>query len=1333
MKTQIIAYALLASAIAQLSFAQDMRVLSEGAGSTLIEVTPDLFGADTIKQGGVSYLKLLFDHAVPEVSSSGYLKTFIPVMVGVFSRQINVRIVQTDYSTRSMMRPVRSSGLPSARALFAASEFVSYDAPSEQRRHLVSMIRVYPFLYDSLTGSYKVLKRVVFQVASTGSGITAQAVGTDRLLLESLVNYSQVRNAIVKGSVRNQFQKIQTSSVLAQGPWYSLSISQSGIYRLTYQNLRDAKIPVDSIHLNTIRIFNDGGDALPEPPDSPRPADIMENAIYVFNGNSDGTDNFEPADYILFYGKSPREWTYDPSAHTYHHYLNYYTETNYYFMTYGGQAGKRMQIAPSYHSSSYYMPQDFTSMVAADSELYNLQGSGKDWYGAILEKSTQDNAGVNTVEYLNKLYGLDPTQPITYRLSFASRSDEANWFTIYENSTGTQLGTINGGVVDITGPYSDQGPYAIAVSTPDYTGTGNLLNDMSALKIVYDSDSQLAKGYVDWFEIFYKRRFQALNDALNFYAPDTNAAVYYSVQGFSSNNVRVFDVTDFANVSMVQPDSISGETASFGIQTAAGASKRFYAVGENGFLTAGGISQIQNSDLRGQVSGTDLIIITPPDFLSQANQLANFKQSFDGLKTIVVKTTDIYNEFACGIPDPTAIRDYLNFVYSNDQQIPSYVILFGAGTYDYKNKVASLPEYVPAYESDNSLDQVDSYATDDYFVDFKGSLTSSRISMSLGRLPARSEQDANAIVSKIQQYEQNPNYGSWRNLVTFVGDDHDNNTADSVITDFMIDSEDLANNLTYTPPDLDRRKIYLISYPTIVSTQGIRKPDAAADLVNQINEGTLVVNFVGHGAPDVWSYTHIFENDVTIPQLNNLTTLALFVTATCDFGRDDDPATQSGAELLLNSQKGGAIGAVSSTRVTFENLNSDLNSDLFEHLFTRDSLRNAARIGDAFFATKQDYYSDPNDIKYNYIGDPTVRLALPKYQAAVDSLNGKSLTVQTQQIRALDKLDIKGTVYHPDKTVWNDFNGTALLTIYDSDKNIHIPQLSYTYRTQGSILFRGEISIKDGTFDAKAVIPKDISYSNITGKIELYFQANGSDGIGYTRNVVVGGTDTNAVNDHKAPTVKIYLDSRNFRDGDVVSEKPNLIVDLHSDNGINLSDAGVGHNLQATFDGQQSVDLGPYYVGAVDSYQDGTVNFPVTMALSTGKHSVEVDAFDVFNNSAEASAAFDLESSQQLSLMNVYNYPDPFRDATAFTFQRTAVGGPGEPVNVKIKVFTLSGRLIKTIQAYGLTDTFVKIDWNGLDDDGNRLANGVYLYKVIVSTVDGSQTSEAIGKMAVLR
>ncbi len=1317
--------------LSAVSFAQSnqsVTVLSQGENSTTVQVVPDSIGVDTLTIGGAKGLELIYRNAAAEFNSKGdYVKEFIPVQVGVFSRQISVQVLQTDYRTVEMMAPYRSPAYPSGLKPNAVSRFVSFDSPYDQRKHLVTMIRVYPYSYDSTSGSYRLLSKVVFKVTSAGSGVRTETTPVDPLLSRTLVNYSQVQNAVLAQPLR--LLKTTTSSVLAQGTWYKMSIYRNGIYKLTYSELKAAGVPVDGVSVNTIKIYNNGGLQLPEDPTAPRPSDLLENAIYVYDANGSGT--FGPNDYILFYGRGTKGWSYDSSSNTFSHYINDYSDTNYYFITWGGQQGKRMQTLPSLHAASYYRPQTFTSGVFQDTSMYNLLNSGQTWYGPELVPASAGE-GNSSYLYQNTLYGLDHSRNITYRLDLISRSPTGsyNYFNIYENATGTALATVVGGTVTTTGEFSDQGYYAYPLAVQTLTGTGDLSNDKSALDISYVSTSSSAQAWVNWIEILYRRYFQSAGDVLDFYGPDTSANVYYSVSAFSNNSVKVFDVTDFSNVAMIQPDSVSNGTAYFGTRTTSGSRKEFYAVGDNGYLSASSIVSVANSNLHGETAGADIIIVSAPQFVQQANELANWKESHDGLSTQVVTTAEIYNEFGCGIPDPTAIRNYLQYSYDNDQLMPSYVILFGSGSYDYRGIAAQDTEFVPPYESKESLNQVDTYCSDDYYVTFNGPLTEYPISMSIGRLSAHDATDADAVVAKIKVYETSTEYGVWRNLITLVADDDVTTGIANDVGDpsFTSDTQLLED---YIPSQFDLRQIYIALYPTVVSTSGRRKPQAAAAIVDQINQGTLMMNFVGHGAYNLWSYAHIFEAPVAVPQLTNLNRLTLFVTATCDFGLDDNPQEESGAELLVNSQKGGAIGCLSATRVGFEGDNSLIDDAFFSNLLLWNAQRNSPRVGDAVFETKQDYFSVAG-VKYNYIGDPTVRLAVPKYEAVIDSLNGESLT-QLREIKALEKLDIKGTVLRADGTVWNDLSDTGIVTIYDSDKPVLIPQWGLSFNFPGSILYRGQISIQNGEFEAQAVIPKDISYSGERGKIELYFGGGGSDGLGYTRNVIVGGTDSTAVNNHIAPVVNIYFDSRDFQDGDVVSSNPTMIVDIHTVNGLNLSDAGIGHSLQATFDNGQSVDLGPYYTGKLNSYQDGTVTYPVTTNLSYGEHSVTVQAFDVFNNGAQASTDFVVESDSSLSLTNVYNYPDPFSNGTAFTFERSDAGGAGEPVNVTIKVFTLSGRLIKTIQSYGLTGTFVRIDWNGLDEDGNRLAMGVYLYKVIATTVDGQYTSSAIGKMAVVR
>jgi hypothetical protein len=989
-------------AISSLATAQYVNVVSEGAGTTVIRVAPRLLEMDTVEVGGGSFLNLVFQNGITDYGSEdSYMRTYIPVLVGVFSKTINVEASQIDYSSYSGLPPLRREAFLKGPSTTFINQFIAFDQPFEIRGHIAVRIRVYPYTYDSTTGSYSILKNAIIRISSVGSEVELGGVKEDKILASLLVNFQQVKNAVLKAVPR--LMKTAGYSLLSQGQWYEIPVTTSGIYKLTQSVLKSAGVPVDQIQMNTIRIFNNGGTELPQDPRAPRPQELIENSIYIYDAN--GNNKFDPEDYIVFYGRSPREWAYNPATKTYSHYLNHYTEANYYFFTFNGNPSKRMQVIPSIQSSAVIQPTTFQGKIFQEDETYNLLSSGKDWFGTEL-KPAIGSTDQSTAIFVNKLLGLDPDSNITYRFRVVARSDQYNYFQVSENATGTQLGTVSIPVVYYN---DDQGNFANESPVTTFVGPGNLPDGRSALKFVFNSSSSTASGYIDWYEIFYRRQFSAVNDVLDFTSPDTTGIVKFTVSGFSSDSIDVFDVTDFSNVSVITPLSVQSGSVTFAVQVSSGAPHEFYAVGPNGYLSVSKVTPVNNSNLRGQTAGADLVIITPPDFIDQANQLANFKQSFDGLKTQVAVTTQIYNEFDCGIPDPTAIRDYLMYLYNNAATQPSYVLLLGDGTYDYKNKVASLPEYVPPYESDESLSQIGTFASDDYFVQVKTPLMFSPIQMSIGRLPARSVADAQAMVNKIIQYESKPDFGPWRNLVTFIGDDGPTSGGNDDRDLHTTQTEILAE--TYTPSELDKRKIYLALYPTTISTLGRRKPEAAADIINQINQGTLVVNFVGHGAPDIWSYTHIFETAVTVPQLVNKNRLTLFVAATCDFARYDDPLDNAAAEQLTAKPDGGGIGVISATRVVYSSQNSYFNNTLYTFLFNRDSQRNPERIGDAVFQTKQTTYS-LNDIKYQLVGDPSVRIALPHYRASVDSLNGYAL-VTVQQIKALDKLDIKGTIYHP--------------------------------------------------------------------------------------------------------------------------------------------------------------------------------------------------------------------------------------------------------------------------------------------------------------------------------
>ncbi len=262
-------------------------------------------------------------------------------------------------------------------------------------------------------------------------------------------------------------------------------------------------------------------------------------------------------------------------------------------------------------------------------------------------------------------------------------------------------------------------------------------------------------------------------------------------------------------------------------------------------------------------------------------------------------------------------------------------------------------------------------------------------------------------------------------------------------------------------------------------------------------------------------------------------------------------------------------------------------------------------------------------------------------------------------------------------------------------------------------------------------MPKDILYADSTerGRLVARYVGGSVEGLGFTSKVSVGGTDTTAPPDDRGPDLKLYLDSRSFRAGDVVRENPQLIVDLTDSSGINTSISGIGHRIEAWVNGSTTgQDITEAYTARLDDFRAGSVETPLK-GLSAGRNTVRVRAWDTYNNASTGETYFDVASTDRLSISDVFNYPNPFAAGTDFTFRQNLLS----PLNVTVKIYTLAGRAIQTIESSTAGEPFIRIPWDGRDRDGDILANGAYLYKLIVRTADGRYTSEALGRMAVLK
>ena len=1307
---------------------QDVKIISSDRNSLVIEYTPSFSDTSNIKINGQNFINLNLRFGfVPAQTKSG--EPGVPeriINIGVPSETGNtIQVLSSSYkiingSIAPKPKLVKKGKMPGFA--YELSKDYSNSSPSKDlvrfgiyglmRSVPVQSLILSPVEFEPGSRSIKLYNKIIFRI-SFSNNQTISSIPASNLLNGALVNYNVAKYWGNRVDRKLQ-KKTVINSVLASGTWVRFEAPTEGIYKITKSMLPLFGIDPNTVDPRTIKIYNNGGKVLPEDINSPRPSDLVENAIIVV-GEEDG--KFDDGDYILFYGRGNDFWDYDSSTGTFKRFYHPYSNQNYYWITSGGARGKRMVDQPSVNSPSAYQQTSTTSFIQWDLDEVNIGKTGREYYG---DNFTPD---ITSRTYVNKLNGRIDSYPIKYNVRFINASPSSVGLEVDENST----------------PIINQ--YLYGYGSPNNYRLGNafyysaafngvLPDNRSVLKFSFNPSDITSVGYLDYFEINYQQQLLAVNDNLLFFSKDTTAAIQYNLSGFSSSNIKVFNISDYSNAKLITNLAFqnAGQCTFQSNETAKNVS-RYFAVGNDNFLTPANPVQMSNSNLHGIQTGAKFIVITNKIFDDAAQRLKTYKetQAPEKISTIIVNVDQIFNEFSCGMLDPTAIRDFIAYAYNNWQIKPEYVLFLGKGTYDPKDVEGFHNDYVPAYETQESLDEINSLTTDDYYVEISGN--DPIVDLAFGRITCETSLEANTAVDKIIQYESNTDKGPWQNLITLVADDgwHSEDWEGAI---HVSGSEALSTG--YIPNSFDQNKVYLAAYPPVLTSLGRRIPDANQAIINSINQGTLIMNYVGHGDDEQWADENVFNKNTSFQQLHN-NRYFLLVAATCDFGYWDITNFQSASEALLFQQNSGCIAAFSACRLGESSDNQTLDQQLFYEMLStpRDSLDLPITLGQAVFLAKQSNY-DNNSQKYEILGDPTVRLNMPQYSATIDSINGQNLSSPIQ-IKALSTVRMNGEIRNPDGSLWNNFNGTGVLTMFDSKRVVPLANLdNYPMVTQGGIIFRGMISVTNGKFSSSFVVPKDISYENQNGKIILYFYNNSADGLAYTNNIIVGGTDS-IVTNTIGPDIKIFFDDTTSSNATLVNPNSTLIVKLFDVNGLNTTGTGVGHKLEGILNGQDNnpLDFTNYFTGYLDAGgKSGQINFPLNnLNLSSGNYSLKVVAWDVFNNYASKTANFTVVNGNGLIIQDVYNYPDPFAYNTTFTFQQNL----NFPVNVKVKVFTVAGRLVREIEKQGISNKFVKVDWDGRDQNGDLLANGTYLYKIIVNTVDGMYNQSVLGKMAIIR
>ena len=1097
----------------------------------------------------------------------------------------------------------------------------------------------------------------------------------------------------------------QSSSVLSSGNWYKISITEGGVYKLDAAFLKKIGVDINAISPDQIKIYGNGGKMLPQNNKEKRPVDLIQNAILV-NGEEDG--RFDASDAIYFYGESPHRVYYDSLKARYFHQINIYSDTSFYFLTVDAGKGLRIEAKQSESEPSETVVNQYDDYWFHENESVNLLRSGREWWGEYLGTSSLFTIQANVPDVV-------PSSNIILSASAIGSAQVPTKFLWQLNGQlvgESPIGVVGAGLYDLKAQKSE----AVFVAK----AMGNPLASF-ALGVNYDKNGQSsAQAYLNYFGLQTKRILKAY-DKQQFYrfSPGSKDIVAYQINNVSADWIW-WNVSDPSKVtSAIFKNTITA--ASF-VETNGKSERTYIGFSLQNAMTPISGQKIQNQNLRSNAV-PDLLIVTAKTFESEAKRLAAFREEKDNLQTLVVTTDQIFNEFSSGKTDVSAIRDYVRHLSKSDPGKIKYLLLFGDATYDYKNLLQNQTltqrnNWIPVYESRESLNPVYTYSSDDYFGFLKddegdwieNSAGDYAEEIGIGRLPVKSVSDATIIVDKLIHYASSPkSRGRWQNTINFVADDGDG-------TVHQQHADELAK-LTQT--NFLSSRIFLDAYPQTTTSLGQRVPAVNTAIKKSINDGTLILNYTGHGGTSGWAE----EQVLTLAEMQTArgyNNLPLLITATCDFGRYDDPGIISGAELMVLSPRGAAIGAVSTTRPVYSSTNFTINKAFYEALI---DLGPDATLGDIFRLTKNNGLAGSLNRNFTLLGDPSMRLARAEKQIR--------WVASPDTLRAMEKVALRGEVA-ANNQVEKSFNGMARITVYDkavSFRTLGNEGEVKSYSEFRNKLFDGTVKITGGQFVCEFVMPKDIDYRIGLGCASFYAISEDSlsDASGQL-DILVGGSVA-PVQDMTPPKVTAYINTKDFREGDTVEGSSVIFLDLSDENGINVSQSGIGHDLTVTLNDTVTFVLNDYYTAGLD-YRKGTVRFPFDN-LPAGKYTAVIKVWDTYTNSSEITFGFQVGLATGIKLSSLTVFPNPFDQDLSFELIHNKAD---DDVEIVFSILLNSGQKLGAFQwQYYNSESIIKQTISGMRLDGFTSGMNSLIYTVQIRSLNDNSIDKRSGKLFRLR
>ena len=1107
----------------------------------------------------------------------------------------------------------------------------------------------------------------------------------------------------------------QTNSVLASGDWYKFSVETDGIYKINADLLRKAGINPDQIDPRNIRIYTTSTGMLPQANSQPRTQDLQEISISV-SGEGDGKFNGE--DFILFFGQGPDKFSFDLQRQIFKYENNLFTDKNYYFLTIATSAGKRVGTSQNI-AGSFPLIQEYDDFAFYETEKYNLLKSGRQWFGEQFDVTTEA-----TIRF--DIPGIVNNSSIKFTSHVMAQSISDCSFKVFLNNN--QI--IDQPVLAISNyKYGIKGQIRIDTVSLNSGAVGAAAQSNQDIKYQFSrgATAGLSVGYLDYFLFSFKRKLAQNGTQTSFTSSKSlaNPTSTFEISSATSKS-NVWNITDVANAN-AQPIVLNGDKLTFSATT--DVLKKFVVFNPDNVTLPTFEKKISNQNLHA-LTPPQLIIISHPTFEKEAERLVAHRQSKSGITATVVTTDEIYNEYAGGKPDFTSLRDFIRDLYKKSGSQLKNVLLIGRGSYDYKDRVFSNTNFVPIYESVNSLSPLETYSSDDYYgllEDNEGEwlenpAANSTLDVGIGRLPVKTIDEAKAIIDKLIAYDVEPRgAGTWRKNILFVADDGDGSLHQD-------QSNQLATTIDQLNPEFNANRLFLGSYKQITLNTGQYSPDASKALDLAIRKGQSIVNYTGHGSEKVWMQEQIIT-ETSVLNLKNTNRYPLFVTATCEFGRNDDPFIISSGERLLLQPKGGGIGLVTTARPVNSSTNFTLNKAFYTSLFIQQN-NNYRDIGSVFRETKNNSISGTANRNFSLLCDPSLKLNWSTNQVVATTISTAS---GSTTLRSLSKVTIQGEI-RTNGVKRSDYNGSVTVIVFDKAQNISTlndadevvnpPSPAYSYSQRINKLFEGSASVLNGAFQIDLVLPQNIIAGVDKGKISYYAHApSGEDAFGYTNDIQIGGTESSALADTTPPQIKLFLGDTTFIPGGLAASNTKMIALLFDESGISTSSINPQNNIIAKIDGTKTFIVNDYYEASQDNFKKGIVTFPLD-TLRKGKHTLTLTASDTYNNIKTSSVDFVVTDGNGISIEQFTNFPNPVVTGTKFWFTHNR---PGEDLQATLLIYNLAGQLVLE-RDYTIAESSYQVilpEWNVEETNGGKLGYGLYVARLFVrSLLDGSNNEK---------